>query len=315
MQPEGIQRYKFYTADVFTSRIFGGNPLAVLPHAAGLTTKHMLNVAKEFNYSETVFVMPAQDKSNVRRLRIFTPGAELPFAGHPTIGTAFVLASTGDLKVQGDEMKIIFEEGAGPVPVLIRSEKGRPVFSQLTAPKRPEVGPPCPTAAEIAEVIGIEADEILQKGYAPEAVSCGVPFLFVPLRNRNALRRATIRIDRWREILSRTWAPQVFLFSFDPEGAGSHVRARMFAPELGLVEDPATGAAAVALAGYLASREAVPAGTLAWVIEQGFEMGRPSILAIEADKSGGEVTAVRVGGASVLVSEGTIAVPSVTSDK
>jgi trans-2,3-dihydro-3-hydroxyanthranilate isomerase len=301
-----MRKYRFHTADVFTSRIFGGNPLAVVPHAAELTTAQMQNIAREFNYSETVFVLPPQDQSNARRLRIFTPGRELPFAGHPTVGTAFVLASTGELNVEADEMRIVFEEGAGPVPVLIRSKQGRPVFSQLTAPRTPEVGPAPPATPDIAEVIGIRPEEILQGRYAPEAVSCGVPFLFIPLQNRHVLGRVALRLDRWREVLAGYWAPQVFLFSFDPEGAGSHVRARMFAPEMGLLEDPATGAAAVALAGYLASRESVSTGTLGWVIEQGFEMGRPSILAIEADKRGGEIKAVRVGGASVLVSEGTI---------
>ena len=303
------RKYRFFTADVFTNRIFGGNPLAVLPHASGLTTEQMQSIAREFNFSETVFVLPAQKASSARRLRIFTPGGELPFAGHPTIGTAFVLASTGELKVEGDETRILLEEGVGAVPVLIRSERGVPVFAQLTAPRLPEVGPAPPPPAALAEVLGIEAGEILDGRYAPEAVSCGVPFLFIPVRNRQVLRRAAVRLESWRKILASFWAPQVFVFSFDPEGAGSHLRARMFAPQLGLVEDPATGAAAVALAGYMAAREPLASGSLGWVIEQGFEMGRPSILAIEADKEAGRIAAVRVGGASVLASEGTIAVP------
>jgi trans-2,3-dihydro-3-hydroxyanthranilate isomerase len=309
MSTEKIRKCRFFTADVFTSRIFGGNPLAVLPQATGLTAEQMQSIAREFNFSETVFVLPARQASNARSLRIFTPGAEVPFAGHPTIGTAHVLASVGELKVESDETRIVLEEGVGPVPVLIRSERGKPVFAQLTAPRLPEVGPVPPPAAALAEVLGIEAGEILDGRYAPEALSCGIPFVFIPVRNRQVLRRTAMRLDSWRKVLASFWAPQVFVFSFDPEGAGSHLRARMFAPQLGLVEDPATGAAAVALAGYMAAREPLAAGSLGWVIEQGFEMGRPSILAIEADKEGGRVSAVRVGGASVLVSEGTMALP------
>jgi len=306
---ENVQRYKFFTADVFTSRIFGGNPLAVLPNADLLATEQMRQITREFNFSETVFVLPPQNRENARRLRIFTPGGELPFAGHPTIGTAFVLASIGELQLTGPETHIVFEEGAGAVPVLIRSEDGKPVFTRLTAPRRPEVGPAPPTPSVLAEVLGIEPGEILGGRYAPEAVSCGVPFLFIPVANRSVLRRAAVRLDRWRDTLASFWAPQMFVFSFDPESAASHVRARMFAPELGLVEDPATGAAAVALAGYMASREPAATANLGWMIEQGYEMGRPSILTAEAEKKDGEILSVRVGGSSVLVTEGMINVP------
>ena len=299
-----MPEYTYYTADVFTGQVFGGNPLAVLPDARGLDAKTMQLIAREFNYSESVFVLPPDDPAHTRRLRIFTPAGELPFAGHPTVGTAFVLAASGALPLDGDLTRIVFEEGVGPVPVAIRAVDGKPVYTQLSAAKMPEFGPEPPPIDEIARVFSLRPDDFLGGGYAPQAVSCGVPFLFAALTSRAALAR--IRLDRaaWERSLAGYWAPEVFLFSFDPERAGSDLRARMFAPKLGIAEDPATGAAATALAGYLSLRDRTPTAHLRWVVEQGFEMGRPSILEVEADRQGGEVTAIRVGGASVLVSSG-----------
>jgi trans-2,3-dihydro-3-hydroxyanthranilate isomerase len=306
-------RYRFLTADVFTDRPFGGNPLAVFPDARGIPGERMQQIAREFNLSETVFVLPPEDPAHTRKLRIFAPASELPFAGHPTVGTAFVLAAIGEVPIAGGETRAVFEEGVGPVPVMIRAEGGKPVFTQLTAAKLPEVGPPPPPIPELAEMLSLEPgdllDGLLDGEDAPEAVSCGVPFLYIPLRNRDAVRRARLRADRWEALLGGYWAQEVYVFARDPELPGSHLRSRMFAPRMGIVEDPATGAATASFGGYLASRAPERAGTLHWVIEQGFEMGRPSILHLEADKQDGRITAVRVGGASVLMSEGWMEVP------
>ena len=303
-------RCRFVTADVFTSRPLEGNPLAVFPDARGLSDNLMQRIAQEFNLSETVFVLPPDEPQNTRCLRIFTPKAELPFAGHPTVGAAYVLAALGEIPLTGAETRIVFEEGVGPVPVLIRSEEGRPVFTQLTAAKLPEQGPTPPEAAELAEMLSLAPNDVLSQGEDyPQGFSCGNPFLFIPLRGRDALRRARLRIDIWEEILSGGWTGKVYLFCREPELPGSHLRARMFAAELGIGEDPATGGAVSALGGYLGIRAPESDGTLAWVVEQGFEMGRPSLLHLEVDKRGGEITGVRVGGSSVLVSEGTMEVP------
>jgi trans-2,3-dihydro-3-hydroxyanthranilate isomerase len=302
-------RYRFLTADVFTDRPFGGNPLAVFPDARGIPGERMQQIAREFNLSETVFVLPPEDPAHTRKLRIFTPASELPFAGHPTVGTAFVLGATDEVPLTGGETRAVFEEGVGPVPVMIRAEGGKPVFTQLTAAKLPEVGPPPPPTLELAEMLSLEPADLLDGEDAPEAVSCGVPFLYIPLRNRDAVRRARLRADRWEALLGGYWAQEVYVFARDPELPGSHVRSRMFAPRMGIVEDPATGAATASFGGYLASRAPERDGTLHWVIEQGFEMGRPSILHLEADKQAGRITAVRVGGASVLMSEGWMEVP------
>ena len=303
-------RCRFVTADVFTSRPLEGNPLAVFPDARGLSDALMQRIAREFNLSETVFVFPPDEPQHTRGLRIFTPKSELPFAGHPTVGTAYVLAALGEIPLTGAETRIIFEEGVGPVPVLIRSEDGRPVFTQLSVAKLPEQGPTPPDAPELAEMLSLPSDDVLSAGEDhPQGFSCGNPFLFIPLRNRDALRRARLRIDVWEEVLLGGWAREVFLFCREPELAGSHIRARMFAAELGVGEDPATGSAVSALGGYLGQRAPEADGTLSWIVEQGFEMGRPSLLHLEVDKRGGEITGVRVGGNTVLVSEGTVEIP------
>lgn len=303
-----MARYRFHTADVFTDRIFGGNPLAVFPDARGLDAATMQLITREINYSETTFVFPPETPEGARRVRIFTPGAEMPFAGHPTVGTAFVLAMTGELPLQGELTRLVFEEGVGPVPVTIRAVEGRPAFCQLSAAKMPEWGPEPPGDAELAAVLSLAPADLLSGSFRPQAVSCGVPFLFVPLRNLEAVRRARVRVDLWERIVAPYWAQEIYVFTFEHEREGSDLHARMFAPRLGIGEDPATGAAATALAGYLGVRDARDDDTLRWVAEQGFEMGRPSILAIEADKRGGEITAIRVGGAAVLVSSGEMTV-------
>lgn len=298
--------YRYCTVDVFTDKIFGGNQLAVLPDARGLTADQMQSITREFNYSESVFVFPPENPAHARKLRIFTPTNEIPFAGHPTVGTAHVLASIGEIPLTGPETKIIFEEGVGPVPVTIRAKGKEPVFAQLSVAKLPEIGPQAPTRTTLAEILSLDPVDIPGGTTPPQALSCGLPFLIVPLRNRDAVARARVKLDRWEEVLKPFWAPEILVYSRDAEHEGHDVRARMFAPGLSVPEDPATGSACATLAGYLAARDARTDGTLRWVVEQGFEMGRPSVLEIEADKLFGSVTAIRVGGASVMVAEGTL---------
>ena len=296
----------FFTTDVFTDRKFGGNQLAVFPDARGISPELMAPIAREFNYSETTFVLPPDDPSHTARVRIFTPGGELQFAGHPTIGTAFVLAHTGAVPLRGPETRIVLEEGVGPVPVMIRATDGRADFAQLSAAKLPEVGPPPPPASILAEMLSLAPTDLAGGSMVPESLSCGTPFLYVPLRSRDAVMRSRIKLELYESVLGNYVTNMVFVFAMEAEQPGHHIRARMYAPAIGVPEDPATGSACVALAGYLAARDSRRDGTLRWVVEQGFEMGRPSILEIEADKSNGATTAARVGGRSVLVSEGTM---------
>ncbi|MEP6507707.1 MAG: PhzF family phenazine biosynthesis protein [Gemmatimonadales bacterium] len=308
----------YHTADVFTDTPFGGNPLAVIPDARGLTDEQMLSLTREFNYSETVFVFPPKDSANTRKVRIFTPGSELPFAGHPTVGAAFVLAAVGAIPLDGDETRIVFEEGVGPVPVLIRSKDGKPYFTQLSAAKMPARGPDSYDVRTIAAILSLSVADLHTKGpYSIEAVSAGVPFVFVPVRDLDALGRARVNLERWEKELKGTWAPEIFAFAEHEDSLGQNgvikgdaiIQARMFAPNMGVAEDPATGSACAALGGYLAWRSDVKDGTLKYLVHQGVEMGRPSKLFVESDVSGGEVTAVRVGGASVLIASGKLHVP------
>ena len=297
--------YTFYTADVFTDTLFGGNQLGVLPDARGLTTEQMLAITREFNYSESTFVFPPDDPKHTRRVRIFTPGGEVPFAGHPTVGTAHVLAAIGEIPLTGDLTRIVFEENVGPVPVTIRARDGKPEFAQLSVAMLPQVSEPPVRRERLAELLSLDVQDVLDGEYAPQTVSCGLPFLLVPLRDRKAVARSRLRLEPWEQTLRGTPSEMVMVFAADAERPGSDIRARMYGPAVSVAEDPATGSACACLAGYLAARTPRD-GTLRWVVEQGFEMGRPSILEIEADKQNGAITGVRVGGKTVLVSKGQL---------
>ena len=295
---------RFYTADVFTERMFGGNQLAVFPEAEGLDTRVMQSIARELNISETVFVFPPSNPAHTRRVRIFTPASELPFAGHPTIGTAFVLASIGEVPLPAEGTSIVLEEGVGPVPVSVRATDGRPGYCELTAARLPEEGPPPPPLEEIASALSLRSEDLRAHDLPPRGFSCGVPYLFVPVRDETTLARARINLPAWERSLAGWWSSSVFPFAETHGREGVDFRARMFAPAFGVPEDPATGSAAAALAGYLAANRGPQSGTLRWVVEQGVEMGRPSRLHVSCDRESGRISAVRVGGSSVLVSEG-----------
>jgi trans-2,3-dihydro-3-hydroxyanthranilate isomerase len=302
--------YQFHTADVFTDHLHGGNPLAVIPEASGLSDSQMLAITREFNYSESIFVFPPESRDHTRRVRIYTPAGELPFAGHPTVGCAFVLASTGALSLNGEETRIVLEEGVGPVSVSIKCKDGKPYFTQLTAAKLPEIKDPPPPPETLCEVLSLEPSHIVADDMIePEAVSAGVPFLFIPLKKPEMLSWVKVDALKWEQTLRGYWAPEMFVYSTEDWAnifEGGHIRARMFAPGMGIGEDPATGSACVALAGFLALRSEKRDGTLRWTVDQGVEMGRPSRLDLEVDLKRGQLAAIRVGGSSVLVSSGTL---------
>ena|SRR5688572_17566573 len=300
-----MPNYRFVTADVFTSKRFGGNQLAVLPDARGLSDGQMLAITREFNYSESTFVFPPENPANTRRVRIFTPGGEIPFAGHPTVGTAFALAAIGEIPLSGARTRVVLEEGVGPVPVEITVTNGQPTFCQFSTAKLPEVGPPLPSRAELAKCLSVDESDVLSDGWSPQIVSCGLEFAFVRVKDRGVVARSRLHLESWEKHLANTLGQAVMIFAMDAEEPGHDVRARMFAPGFGVPEDPATGSACAALGGYLAARSRED-GTQKWVVEQGYEMGRPSLIEVEADRAGGKISAIRVGGASVLVSEGRI---------
>ena len=302
-------RYRFHTLDVFTDQPFSGNPLAVLPEARGLTAAQMQILAREFNLSETVFILPPRDPAHTHALRIFTPTAELPFAGHPTLGAAWLLTVLGAIPLQEPTTTLVFEEGVGPVTVELTVDRGQPTFARLAAAQLPVQGPTPPEPALLAEALTLEVVDLVDGDWRPEAWSGGVPFLCVPLRNREALRRARLNGERWAATLAdNAWVSQVYPFCRDPaDPARFHVR--MFAPALGVAEDPATGAAAVAFAGYLARRAGNRTLRQCCQLLQGVDFGRPSQLRVEAELAEGQPRSVWVGGAAVLISTGEIAVP------
>lgn len=298
----------FHTLDVFTDRTFGGNPLGVFPDAAHLPSELMQRIAREMNLSESVFLGPPESGGDAR-VRIFTPGVEVPFAGHPTVGSAiFLAAGLADAPSDGT-LTVVLEENVGPVAVDVRFEDGRSVFARFTTALLPEHRPSPFSRADLAAMVGLAEEDVLGDALHPEMVSCGLPYHVIPVRSIDAVRRAVLDMAAWKRMLEGTWAHHVYLVCMDGEGEGMDVRVRMFAPGSGVPEDPATGSAAAALGGYLAKADGRPDGMLSWMVEQGIEIGRPSVLHVEADREGGRTTAVRVGGSAVFVSRGTMSVP------
>ena len=298
--------FRYITLDVFTDRLFGGNPLAVFPDATGIPEAALLDITREFNYSETTFCYPPADPSHAARVRIFTPGAEVPFAGHPTVGTAIALHALGSAPDR--EARLVLEEGVGPVPVIVRGGRDAP-FAKFSVAKLPEVGSLVPTRNTLAEILSLTTDDIVSGTSAPQAVSCGLPFVIVGVKSLKALSAARIRMDRWDETLRASSVRDLFVFTADPESGPAHYRARCFVPGFAVPEDPATGSANASFAGFLAARAQERDGTLSWIVSQGVEMGRPSRIEIEADKANGAITDVRVGGRAVFVMEGSIRLP------
>jgi trans-2,3-dihydro-3-hydroxyanthranilate isomerase len=300
-----VAELSFHTLDVFTERKFGGNQLAVFPDAPELETNVMQAIAREFNVSETVFVRPAEMSGALRKLRIFTPAAELPFAGHPTVGTAQLLVELGLVPMDASGCaEFAFEEGVGLVPVSVsRSERG--FFTWLTAARAPQRMAAAPSRELLAKVLGLVTEDILENDTdAARIYSAGVPFVFIPLRDREALARAQVDVSQWRTSLRGTEAEDLYVFCDEPTGE-PNIRARMFAPAMGIAEDPATGGAAAALAGYLWERSRAGGR---WTIAQGVEMGRPSTLHVEVQAGATAIDRVRVGGSAVRVSRGTMTI-------
>ena len=305
-----MRRLHYHLIDVFTDRAFGGNPLAVVTNGRGVSDETMQAIAKEFNLSETTFVLPPDDPRHDWRVRIFTPSSELPMAGHPTVGTAFVLAREHLIPRAGRETNIIFEEGVGPVPVRVEFEDGEPSFAEMTQPL-PQFGPRLDEHRQaVARMLSLEESD-LESNLPVEMVSCGVPFLYVPLRGLDAARRARPRVDLIERVSNEHGVPpQVFVFTREVEQEGSTVHSRMFAPGMGITEDPATGAASGPLGSYLVRYGLVPCDPAAEIVsEQGIEMGRPSYIKIRIERQGEEITAVRVGGQCHFMGEGFIEIP------
>jgi trans-2,3-dihydro-3-hydroxyanthranilate isomerase len=287
-------RRRFATLDVFTDRPFAGNPLAVVLDAEALDAAVMQAIAREFNHPETVFVFAPADPAHRARVRIFTPARELPFAGHPTVGTAVLLGA------RDGGRDLVLEEGIGAVRCTLESMRGGGGSARFTIPQLPtEVGPTADAAA-IAAALSLVPEDIGEG--LPARWSAGIPLTFVPIVSLAAIARCRPDLARFDAAFGAGAA--VYVFCNETAEAGHHFHARMFAPAMGVPEDPATGSAAAAFAGVLARR--LSDGSHAITIEQGYEMGRPSLIHLTAEVAAGRLVSASVGGDAVIVTEGTI---------
>jgi trans-2,3-dihydro-3-hydroxyanthranilate isomerase len=296
---------RYVTVDVFTDSPFGGNPLAVVLDAGGLSTAQMQSIAREFNYSETTFVLPPRDAAHDAEVRIFTVNNEIPFAGHPNVGTAYVLAS----RAKTPPARLLFEEKAGIVPVEIVSERGKVMSTELTAPQALQWLTQV-SAEQAAGCLSLSAGDVKTDRHVPHVVSVGLPFLVVELASREALKRAKPNADAFARTFPAVGSDAVYFYTRDVPAneAPCDVQARMFHPgSSGLSEDPATGSATAAAAALFAELDGMSDGELKLTIGQGFDMGRPSILLTRVRKQGGKLISAHVGGACVFMMEGTLA--------
>jgi trans-2,3-dihydro-3-hydroxyanthranilate isomerase len=293
---------RFVTLDVFTSRRLAGNPLAVVLDSEGIDTAAMQAIAREFNLPETVFVLPPSDPSARAKLRIFTPGRELAFAGHPTVGTAVLLGALhGD-----DAAELVLEENVGPVRCQVERIDGERGRARFDVPQQPAPGDDVGDAAALAAALSLTLDDLGAEGLAPATWSAGNPVTFVPVRGLDAVERSAVDSARWERGFPANERPIAYVFCRETIDPGHHFHARMFAPALGVREDPATGSAAAAFAGMLARDAGLLDGVHRFAIEQGYEMGRPSVMQLELTMRAGALHAASVGGEAVRVTHGTI---------
>ncbi len=295
---------RFFTLDVFTHRALAGNPLAVVLDAQGLDDAAMQAIAGEFNLSETVFVFPPKDAAHRAALRIFTPGRELPFAGHPTVGTAVLLATLDDVGQSGTHF--VLEEKVGLVPCRVAPSSNGVIEALFSLPRLPQRVELAAGNADIARAIGVEVTDIGFDAHHPAVFSAGVGFTLVPLNSLAAVAKARINHDHWQAGILPADHANAFIYCRETADEGHHFHARMFAPDLGVGEDPATGSAVAAFAGAVAEYEGLGDGRHVLLIEQGYEMGRPSLIRLEMDIAGGMLVEVRIGGGAVIVSEGAL---------
>jgi trans-2,3-dihydro-3-hydroxyanthranilate isomerase len=295
---------RFQTLDVFTETALAGNPLAVVLDAEGLDDARMQAVAAEFNLSETVFVFEPKNAINSARVRIFTPRRELPFAGHPTVGAAALIAHRRASDLLGaQDLRIVLEEPIGDVVCVARRRKGQALAAYFELPKLPErIKDKPPSTAEIAASLGLEPQDIGFDGHKPSLFSAGAPYLFVPLCSLDAIGRAAPGVMPW----ATKDGPATYLYTREAARQGSAYHARMFASAWGVTEDPATGSAVAAFAGVVQAFDRPRDGEHMLTIEQGFEMGRPSLIALGLVIEDGALTSATIGGSVVLVASGSL---------
>lgn len=301
----------YHTLDVFTTERFAGNPLAVVLDADDLNHEQMRRIAKEFNLPETVFVMAPVNPAHSARIRIFTPEIELPFAGHPTVGTAVQLAlkqAGGGSEVSDGSAIVILEEEIGNVRVGVKMSADGAHFAEFDLPKMPEQISAAPANDRLAAALGISEKAIGFENHKAGAYSAGAPFMCVPVSGMEALAAAKPQPQHWKAAISAERHVGVFAYTRECVHTTSDFHARMFAPDSGIVEDPATGSAAAAFAAVIARYDDLHDGEHRRIVEQGYEMGRPSLIEIEIEIENRKITNVRIGGHAVTVATGMLAI-------
>ena len=294
------QAYDYFICDVFTDTAFGGNALAVFPNADGLSAEHMQKIAREFNFSESAFVFEPENDGD-KKVRIFTPTREVPFAGHPNVGTAFVLAESGVIALDQSKATVVFEELAGLVSVDIEKLDNGLIEACVRAPEKLSLGEPI-SVEKVAEAVSLSSYDINVEHHQPQVISVGLPFLCAEVANLPALQRARPNVAAIEQLEADGIVPDIHLYTRLNEE--NDLQARMFAPLDGVPEDPATGSANAALAGLLAHLKTEDFGSFAWTIKQGVEMGKPSLIRASAIVKARVVSEITIAGTSVLLSQG-----------
>ena len=303
-------KYQYYIADVFTEKPFNGAQIAVFPHAGGLDQIHMQLIARELNLSETVFVFPGQGGMNIRRVRIFSPRAEINFAGHPVLAIGHVLAAIGDIKLNGKHTPFIIEQNSGPIQVNITQDNGQPVLIQFALETKPVIDRFVPPEQQIAEILSLKESDINDRKFHPLIVYADQPYLIVPIKTYTAVRDAKFNFQAWsRSSAPASMAREILLFTVRSDVQQSNFHARLLGPHIGNNDDPPIGSAMPAFTGYLCGHNHIKKGTHTFVIDRGTVMGRKSILNIEMDNKHEEKLTIRIGGPAVMISEGTISIP------
>lgn len=298
-------KYTYYIADVFTQKIFNGAQVAVFPHADGLNCQTMQLIARELNLTETVFVSHSQGEDHQRRMRIFSPKAEIDFAGHPIIAAAFVLASCGDLSLTEKFTSVVFKQNNGLINATVTNVDGKPGFIQFTSKVSPIVDRFAPPNGELASFLSIPEAQIDTKKYSTRLVSCGFPYLIVPVYNYEMVRNARFNFQAWSQsIAPQTAAQEILLFSAKTPFADADFNARLLGPNIGLHDDPPVGTAMPAFAAYLCSFEHLQKGTYTFAVDRGDEKSRRSVINLEMDNKREDNLTYRIGGEAVMVAEG-----------
>lgn len=303
-------KYAYYIADVFTREVFNGAQIAVFPEADGLNAEKMALIARELNLSETVFIFHRLQGGNLRRMRIFSPWAEIDFAGHPVIAAGYVLALTGDILLENDVTPVVFEQNVGQIQANISSRDGKPDFVQFSRSVKPLVDRFAPTDEELSQFLGIAPSELDHKKYSPRLVSCGFPYLVVPVWSYETVRKARFNYAGWSlSIAPQTAAQEIMLFAPKSPFTDADFNVRLFGPRIGLHEDPPVGSAMPALCAYLCSFEQTQKGTHVFSVDRGEANSRRSVINLEMDNKREESLTVRIGGHAVLAAEGVFHVP------